>query len=389
MKMEKKKLLVQDFILANENWEEILPGPPYCIKVTRDTVLGKNLLMLKYNQIESDYMNPLVRECRGLILDSDTFEVVSFPFMKFGNFGEPYCPEIDWSSASITSKIDGSLIKIVRFGKDLLISTNGTIDAFKAPVAEQAGCPFKSFGDIAWKVVRKKVEWDITKPIDIFEEGYTSMFELVSQWTRVVVPFHDCDMYFLGVRDNTTFQERLPYGHRLSYLFPTPKRYPMKSIDECISAAKDLPWDDEGYVVVDKDFNRVKVKSPSYVAVHHLKGEGGVMSYKRAVELVRTNEIDEVVSYFPEFKPALEDCKAKFTALVESAERSWEEYLKMEESLPTRKDKALWITKNFKIPAVAFCLIDGKIASVSDFFMNSPAEKVLQILGYREKKTEW
>jgi hypothetical protein len=34
-----------------------------------------------------------------------------------------------------------------------------------------------------------------------------------------------------------------------------------------------MVWYDEGYVIVDANFNRVKVKKPAYVAVHHLKGK--------------------------------------------------------------------------------------------------------------------
>ena len=57
------------------------------------------------------------------------------------------------------------------------------------------------------------------------------------------------------------------------------------------------------------------MKSFAYLAVHHLKNNG-VMSYRRAVELVRTNEIDEVLAYFPELKDGLLDCKAKIYSLV-------------------------------------------------------------------------
>ena len=216
-----------------------------------------------------------------------------------------------------------------------------------------------------------------------FVEGETYMFELVSPWTRVVVPHKTNDMYFLGVRHNESFEEFLPYGHPLATRFKTPEKFGLHTLDECIAATKKMPWNEEGYVVVDKDFNRVKVKSPSYVAAHNLKGNG-VMSYARAIELVRANEIDEVCNYFEEFRPALEECKSRFWKLVEDCENAWQEYLKVDSSLETRKDKALWITKNFKIPGLAFGILDKKIASVRDFFMDMPADKLLKHLGYKE-----
>lgn len=375
----KKRLLVQDFIEKHpDDWEKLLSEKPYCLTLSRDELYGMKLLMLKYSQVDSDFNNPIVRECRGLILNEDNFEIVSFPFMKFGNVGESYCPDIDWKSAFILQKIDGSLVKIVKIDGKLLISTNGTIDASKAPIAKQINCPFKTFEDIVIYVFRyKDVDY-----MD-FEEGFTYMFELVSPWTRVVVPWKENDMYFLGIRDNFTFEEQLPYGHRLAQKFNTPAEFNLHTLDECIAATKKMPWDEEGYVVVDKYFNRVKVKSPSYVAAHNLCNNH-VMSYSRAVELVRANEIEEICSYFEEFRPALEECKTRFWKLVEDSENSWNEYLKVDSSLQTRKDKALWITKNFKIPGLAFGLLDKKISSVKDFFMTVPTEKILKYLGYKE-----
>ena len=294
-------LKIQQFIKDHVAWETLLSEKPYCIQVSRDTMFGHKLIMFKYSQIDSDFNNPVVRECRGLILDEDTLELVTIPFFKFGNYGESYCPNIDWTSARVLQKVDGSLIKIVRIDDKLLISTNGTIDAFKAPVAEQIGCRFKSFGEIVVSVLASK-----GVDVDDFSCGSTYMFELVSPWTRVVVPWKDNDLFLLGIRDNKTFKETLPFDSQLSSKFKTPKIYPLKTLDECVNATKELPWDDEGYVVVDKNFNRVKIKSIAYVAAHHLKNNG-VMSYARAIELARANEIAEVVAYFPEFMDALND----------------------------------------------------------------------------------
>lgn len=388
----KKKLLVQNFIEQHpDDWEKLLSEKPYCLTMSREQWNGMNLLMLKYSQVDSDFNNKLVRECRGLILDEDTLEPVSVPFFKFGNVGESYCPEIDWTTARCGEKVDGSLIKIVNVGDNLLISTNGTILASKAPIAEQLGCRYSFFGDIVAEqldAVLEKSGWQKKLQEEglcaLWEEGYTYMFELCSPWTRVVVPHKENKLYFLGKRNNETFEETYFTDDPIfSKLFDTPKVFSLKSIDECLAATKEMPWDEEGYVVCDNKFNRVKVKSPSYVAAHHLKGNG-TMSYARAIELVRANEIEEICEYFEEFRAALEECKARFWKLVEDSENTWNEYLKVDSSLQTRKDKALWITKNFKIPGLAFGLLDKKIASVRDFFMNAPTEKILKYLGYKE-----
>ena len=382
-----KKLSIQWFIEQHADWETILSEKPYCLNITKDAFNGQNLVMFKYNQVDSDFSIQLVKEARGLILDADTNEIVSFPFTKFFNFGEANAAEIDWKTARCGEKVDGSLVKIVNVGDNLLISTNGTILASKAPIAEQTGCKYSTFGDIVADVLEKS-GWQKKLQEEglcaLWKEGYTYMFELCSPWTRVVVPHKENKLYFLGKRNNETFEETYFSDDPVfSKLFDTPKVYPLKSIDECLAATKDMPWNEEGYVVCDASFNRVKVKSPAYCAVHHLKGNG-VLSYARAIELVRSNEIDEICSYFEEFRPALEECKARFWKLVDSCENAWKEYMKIDESLPTRKDKALWITKNFPYPGLAFGLLDKKILSVKDFFMNSPTDKLLKCLGYKD-----
>ena len=385
-----------DFIKHNPDWEKTLSEAPYCLTITRDKMLGKNLVMLKYSQVDSDFNEAIVRECRGLILDADTNEIVSFPFTKFFNFGETNAAEIDWKSASILQKVDGSLIKVVKIDGQLLVSTNGTIDAYKAPVQDQIGFIGKTFGGLFELVLadamaneqkgKACLDWLLTPTQWLsskLQEGFTYMFELVSPYTRVVVPWKKSDIYFLGLRDNTTFEEQLPYGHPLASIFNTPARFNLHTLDECIAATKQMPWDEEGYVVVDKDFNRVKIKSPAYVAAHNLKGNG-VMSISRALEIIKLNEIDEICAYFPEFKAGIDALKKKIADFVESAEKSWAELKSNEASLPDRKSKAQWILSHFKSPAFAFAMLDGKTTSALDWLYNLPIETMSRMIGAKE-----
>ena len=130
-------LKVQEFIKANSDWECLLSSEPYCLFISYDKMFGRNLVMFKYNQLDSDLGNPIVQECRGLILDADTFEVVSFPFTKFFNYGEANAVDVDWRTSYVTEKIDGSIVKVVNLDGNFLISTNGVIDAFKCSLSEK------------------------------------------------------------------------------------------------------------------------------------------------------------------------------------------------------------------------------------------------------------
>ncbi|MGK7899383.1 MAG: RNA ligase, partial [Xenococcus sp. (in: cyanobacteria)] len=59
-----------------------------------------NLVCLKYSQLESPLEKKIVQQCRGIILDeSQDWQIVSYPYDKFFNYGESQAPAIDWDSA--------------------------------------------------------------------------------------------------------------------------------------------------------------------------------------------------------------------------------------------------------------------------------------------------
>lgn len=96
-----------EFIQNHPNdWEEKLSSDPYNLKISRDGLY----VMFKYNQLSSDFSNPIVREARGIIFREDNWKCVRRAFDKFFNYGEPNAAEIDWNTAKVQTKIDGSLI---------------------------------------------------------------------------------------------------------------------------------------------------------------------------------------------------------------------------------------------------------------------------------------
>lgn len=365
-------LKVVNLIKENKDWENILSNSPYNIKISRMNILGKNLMLLKYNQLSSDFNNEIVRECRGLIIDEDLLLPVSVPFFKFGNYGESYCPNIDWKSAKVLEKIDGSLIKIVKIGDKLLISTNGSIDAYSAELQSAVNDEYQSFGDLVNKALNKD-------SIEYFEEGYTYMFELTSKYNKVVIPYDGINLSLIGIRNNNSLQEIDIYSHILSNYYNVPKQYGFSSLEECIESAKNLPYTEEGYVVVDKNFNRVKVKSLQYVNIHHLKGEG-ILTPKKAIDLIRNNEVEEFLTYFNEYRLNIDEIRQKYQDLISDMENDLSKYISVDNSLLSRKDKALWINANANYKSLCFDYISGKLVSVKNYVESIPSNKIVDMI---------
>lgn len=291
------KLELRDFILSHDNWEELLIAEPYNLKISRDG----DYIMFKYNQLSSDFTIPLVREARGIIFRESDWECVCHAFNKFGNYGENYCPNIDWSTASVQEKCDGSLIKLWH-DNGWHISTNGTIDAFKAELND---AKYQNFGQLVMNAIHKVFLYD-RNFFELLDPSCTYMFELVSPYNRVVIPYEETKLYFLGMRDMEDGKEWDPEDSDVSYFFQLPKRYDMNSLEDIQKVANSLPWDEEGYVVCDTNFNRVKIKSPQYVIAHYARNNG-VINTERLVQIVLDGEQEEFLIYASDYADELHE----------------------------------------------------------------------------------
>lgn len=288
-------LVLLNFIKNHQDWKELLQQPPYNLSIKEDG----GYVILKYNQINSDFSQPLVKEARGIILDAATLVPVCVPFFKFFNYGEQYAADLDWDSAQITEKIDGSLIKLWWDKGTWHWSTNGTIDAAKAEVKQSV---FVTEPNLTFlKLIQ---EADNYNQIDYssLSVDYTYMFELVSPKNQIVLPYAETSLYYLGARDNYTFEEvKLDIGIK------KPRSFDFSTLDQCIAATQsNLFKDKEGMVAKDKYGNRVKIKTEDYFLKHKLANNGEVNG-GALLQLIKINDYEELLSYFPQYKPVVDD----------------------------------------------------------------------------------
>ena len=290
------------FCKGHTDWQELLTQEPYCLKIKEDGPYT----MFSYDQIRSDFNIKLVREARGIIFRTGEWEQpVCWAFNKFGNYGESYAPDIDWSTAFVTEKIDGSLIKIW-WDNEWHISTNGTIDAFKAELGD---AKMHDFGYYFLEALGKYYN-SFGEFVSGLETHRTYMFELVGPYNRVVVPYDEPDLYFLGARTNSSGEEFYCAESVAGALglgkFKRPAHYSLSSLDDCIKAAELKTWDDEGFVVADAYNNRVKIKSPAYVLAHFMRNNN-VITRKHIIRVILENETAEFLCYAADYKDVLEE----------------------------------------------------------------------------------
>lgn len=358
-------LAIQRYLRSGGTFESLLSL--YAIKAKRHP-LHPSLVLLKYDQIASPFAEEIVRECRGIILDeSDDWRIVSRAFDKFFNHGEGHAAPIDWTTACVQEKCDGSLAVLYPYAGEWHVATSGTPDAG----GEVNGYGI-TFRELFWRTfdgMGAKLP-----PIGV---GWCFSFELTGPLNRIVVQHKSDKLTLLAARSLVDQSEVSPFAVRGFFpTIPIVAHHMLASFDLIAETFATMnPLAQEGYVVVDAAFNRVKVKHPGYVALHHAKGG---LSRKAFVQIARSGETSEVIAAFPEFAPMLDSAKADFEALVGAVEADYARLCDIAEQKAFAQQALVT-----KCSAALFAVRAKKAESVRAFFRDASINMVLDQLGYR------
>ncbi len=239
----------------------------------------------------------IIKLCRGLVLNKEGLQY-NFPFKRFFNAHEKECSAIDWESAEILEKLDGSMISYWYTGSEWEVTTRGS---------------FYPNGDsLNFKEVFKR----LFNNSDLLLKGYSYVFELISKDNRIVTKYDKERVVLIGARD--LFQQEELNQQELDIIaeeldVDRPRRYKATNVEECRSLFENMKDDEEGFVVVDKYFNRMKLKQESYLKMSriiNLKGQD-ILDYIMGKTKIDadfsemddlTNRINEVKKMYEEFK---------------------------------------------------------------------------------------
>lgn len=337
-----------------------------------------NLVLFKYNQIERDWTQPALWDCRGLILDSaDNWNVVAYPYRKFFNLGEGYGQEIDMTSAKIYTKSDGSLITLYWYKDKWNVATTGTIDA-----SSDANAGQYTFADLFWKAA-EVVYGSVEEFISRIDTNFNYMFELMTPYNLVVTLHSDFKLELHGARDMRTWKE--VDIESITNLVKVKTCDDIKSIEDIYASFEGMTWQEEGYIICDKNFNRVKIKNPAYVAAHHIAT--GQSPYF-IMSIVKANELDEFLVYFPTRKDEFYDLQNKYNSFINYIQDIFDGELKHYLNL-SDKDYAhhvFDITAKYnikKFSGLFFSIKKGKEITVRDFINDFRDNDLFNML------TEW
>jgi len=235
-----------------------------------------------------------MRMCRGITFDTETGDIVSFPYEKFFNMNEyidgqlpNLMKKMGTQSFLGSEKIDGILIQAFydKYNDKIRFGTRAQLDPDD-----------KGFIETAENLAKRTGQYDNLK--SQLQAGKSMILELVDPKYRVVVGYGKKSALFLhGVRDLRTsemmrFDETQELAKNLG--LETPKTHAFKNFEELADFQKNTKEDLEGFVLRFEDGSMIKAKTEAYFA--KLKGLKA-LSYKVIADSILEGQDWNVFKY--------------------------------------------------------------------------------------------
>lgn len=336
---------------------------------------------LNYDQFESKESDLMAQECRGLILSFENgqcpiscpenstrkdfdhiipgkTEIIAFPMKRFFNYGQEEASNIDWTDTnlSILEKLDGSL-NILYYDK----YTSWHVATRSNPEADQIIIESMTFRNLFEKAL-ENIGLSFNKWTDSLNKNITYCFELTSPYNRVVVSYLETKITLIAARDIKTLKEI----NINSLNIPVVKSYKYSCLQDLINWVIERdPLCHEGVVVLDSNFNRLKLKSPSYVLAHHTIGSVSV-SERAIMNLILLEKDDDMASFFSEeIKNKISLNKKRLIELIKCHD---DLFIELKSKCEDKKSFALFLKDLPGIwTAPLFYMFDGKAKNMKDY----------------------
>lgn len=295
----------------------------------------------------------VTKQCRGLIMNVVTGEVIARPFPKFFNYEEHV--QNSWpipeGTPVISEKLDGSLGILYNLNGKPWIATRGSF------MSDQA----------QWATA-----WWRANIGDVILNDETNLFEIIYPENRIVVSYDFSGLVYLTtIKTSTGEQIDRPWAEPLR----TAKKIPFLTIE----ALKKLEQpNEEGFVIFfPKDNVRMKIKFAEYVRMHKIVtgiSEIGIWEILRDGKTIKSLIENVPDEFFQWVSKVATDLLDRYDKIADECEKVYESIKK----LPTRKEQAEAIkVANPPNEGVVFALLDkqGKKASAQIWRMLRPSGK--------------
>jgi RNA ligase len=291
----------------------------------------------------SHYNMKIRRECRGLIFDTATGNLISRPYHKFFNAGEREETAINkinlYEPHIVLEKLDGSMIRPIPTKEGFRLAT-------KAGVTDVA---MNAEVFIADKPQYAKFIHAM------FDGRMTPIFEWCSRKNRIVVDYPEDQLILTGIR-NTVKGNYLLHSNMVElsehWNIPVVKAVDglaVQNIHLFVDQVRE--WDDgEGIVLRFNSGHMVKVKADEYVLRHKSKEQ--ISQEKNVIQTIVNDSVDDLVPLLtPDDATRLKAFQTAFWASVDDlAYEMAQIYLGGNTVYPDKKDFAVEFVQKKVLP---------------------------------------
>lgn len=231
----------------------------------------------KQCQYKNNWTN-VTLNCRGLIVDETTGDIVARPFPKFFNYsqhghGYPWAPEIPEEDFRIFEKVDGSLGIVFHYAGKWLAASKGSF------MSEQAQWAQARLDNPGVAEISDPGDYGFGLPTDRLIPGYTYLCEIIYPANRIVVNYGDLEtMILTGVYSPDGLERPISKGFAIDWapIGPVVKEYDYLPFSKLVEMAESNRHPDgptegsehEGWVLRFASGTRVKIKYGDYIRLH-------------------------------------------------------------------------------------------------------------------------
>ena len=286
-----------------------------------------NLVSLSATQ-QSPLDNPLVHQCHGLVLDmSDQWNIIARPTDWFPNLNTDEKPLLtNWGDLLVQERLDGIRYNLYYYRGEWHV---GTLDSPDGNTPVILGPAYQTHADLFWE------QWlahGYELPSVSRWSDWCFSWELLHPAKRNIVIRKEPTLRLIGMRCRNGMEldfNKLHWGEAYGYWL-TAHEYRFKDFDHLISTFVEMdPTKNAGYVLVDPTwrdgeagFRRLGVNHPGFDRLAKIRGK---MTIQRALDLIRKDEVGDLLHHFPEWKVSFDLVAHKYAETVAELLAGWDE----------------------------------------------------------------
>lgn len=366
----------------------------------------KTKFSLNYDQIAAKAGDLVADQCRGLVLRLEQpghrvdyedeivgeTKILARPMDRFYNAGDTNGANINWNDRTlrIQEKLDGTMCIVyfddlknqwcvatravceadLAFGDDIVspLKTNTFYELFKYSVNSTISVIYPDVCEEEYFNYEPDYDDDslFHNWLETLDKNITYLYELTTPLNRIVVRYDDYRVTLLASRVTSTgvyVEYEQGYGPALL----KPQEWQIKTLEELSEFVNSAdPSKIEGAVVIDGNYNRLKVKSKAWVLASRAKNLVA-LSKRRALESIIDGTIDDVIPLLSrELVEYIETMRADLVLFCLNTDQL---FLKFNKE-PDRKSFAITVQNSGLWQSPFFNLYGGKYSHTLDWLVD-------------------